>query len=115
MSLGKFCNRALPLFKTAARGVGRRNRLVDDDLGIGAVGENKDALAAHLVPARAADNGDASLDDSAVEVSHEVLSKASRRDLKAAAGQSGAKRRTVTVKIRVRNGMLMNHAIIIIP
>src|SRR5262249_31325022 len=115
MSFGEFCNRALPLFKAAAYSVGGDDRLVDDDLRVGAVGKNKRSLAAHLVPARAADNGDASLDHSAIKVSHKMLSNGPRRDLKAAAGQGGAKRGTIAVKIFVGDGMLVNYAVIVVP
>src|SRR5262249_35516197 len=112
MSFGEFRNRALPLFKAAACSVGGRHL---DDLRVGAVGKNKGPLAAHLVPARAGDNGDASLDDSAVKVSHKILSSASRNYLKTAAGQGGAKRGTIAMKIFVCDGMLVNYAVIVVP
>src|SRR5262249_62396442 len=109
MSFGEFRNRALPLFKAAACSVGGRHL---DDLRVGAIGKNKGPLASHLVPARASDNGDASLDDSAVKISYKVLSNASRHYLKPAGGQGGAKRGTITVKVFVCDGMLVKYTVI---
>src|SRR5215468_2759776 len=109
MSFGEFCNRALPLFKAAACSIGGCDRLVDYNLRVSAVGKDKGPLAAHLMPARASDNGDAGLDESAVEISHKVLSKASCNYLKPMVGQGGAKRGTVTVKVLVCNWTLMDH------
>src|SRR5262249_56820472 len=112
LSSGKFGNEALPLFQAAACNVGGCDRLVEDDLRVGAIGKNKGPLASHLVPARASDNGDASLDDSAVKISYKVLSNASRHYLKPAGGQGGAKRGTITVKVFVCDGMLVKYTVI---
>jgi len=67
------------------------------------------------MPARAGDNGDTRLDDSAVKVSQKTLSNASSNYFEPAAGLGGAKRGAITMKIFVRDGMLVNHAVIVPP
>jgi hypothetical protein len=44
-----------------------------------------------------------------------MLSKASRGYLEAAVGQHGAKRRPITVKILICDGVLMNDTIVVFP
>ena len=72
-------------------------------------------MTSYLMPARSGDNGDASLDSHLIQVAHEVLADGPRRDLKAASGENGTKCGAITMKIFVRDRMLVNLAIVIAP
>src|SRR5262245_56933838 len=115
MAFSKFGNRALPIFEPAACSVGGCDRLADDDLRVGTVRKNKGPLTSDLMPALTSEKGDASLDGRLIEVAHEVLSNGSGRDLEAASGEDGAKCGAVTMKIAVRDRILVNDAIVIFP
>src|SRR5439155_9819055 len=60
--------------------------------------KRKNPCVVDAMPASARDNGDTGFDDSAVEITHEVLSDAARHDLKASVGQAGTKRGPLTVE-----------------
>src|SRR5215469_4843044 len=75
----------------------------------------KNLLVIYDMPAGARDDGDAGLDSCLVQVTHEMLSKASRGYPEAAIGKGGTKRGSVTMEIVICDGMLMNDTIIIPP
>jgi len=77
--------------------------------------KRKNPLVIDAMPASSRDDGDARFDSCLVKIAHEVLSDASRRDLKAAAGQGGTKRGAITMKIFVRDWMLVNYTVVIWP
>ena len=75
----------------------------------------KNLLVIYDMPAGTRDDGDAGLDSCLVQVTHEMLSNASRGYLETTIGQRGAKRGRITMKILICDGMLMNDFIIIPP
>src|SRR5262249_3389218 len=119
MCLRQFGNRVLPFFKRSGgcvlrcRDVGGKHHSTNDT---DALARKRESLfLIYVMPAGSRHDGNARLDDSAIEVTDEVLSNAARGYLKAAIGKGGAKRGSVTMEIVICDGMLMNDTIIIPP
>src|SRR5262245_35314423 len=75
----------------------------------------KNLLVIYDMPAGTRDDGDAGLDSCLVQVTHEMLSNASRGYLKATIGQRGAKRGPITMVLLICDGVLMNDTIVVFP
>src|SRR5262249_54213146 len=67
------------------------------------------------MPAGTRDDSNARLDGRLVKIAHEILSSAARCYLKAAIGQAGAKRGSVTMQVLICDGMLMNDSVVVLP
>ena len=119
MCLRQFGNRVLPFPKCSAACVlgcsnfgGKDHSTNDTDT---LTRKRERLFVIYAMPAGTRNDSNPSLDRRLVKVAHEVLPNAACGYLKSAAGQAGTKRSSITMQVLIRDGVLMNHPVIVFP